>query len=187
MKLASPSYPLTHAYPLKKIPEYLLYKGIQKNSRFSYEIFNIGSTKTQSQLGQMVCHKSNISLRKNYNGPILIIDFITTKIHDKGYGSILLNFAKQYSKKIGCNGYIVLKADSSFTPKRIPHLFYRKQGFSSFDPITDRKMDRFIRKNKNATYKDFMATIMHYPPNPPKTNIFKKTITNIRNYLKNRK
>ena len=132
----------------------------------------------------MVCHKSNIPLRESYKGPILIIDFINTRINNKGYGSVLINFAKNYSKKIGCNGYVVLKADSSFTPNRVPHLFYRKQGFSSFDPITDKKMDKFIRKNKDATHRDFRAIVMHYPANPPKQNALKKAITQIRNYLK---
>ena len=184
MKPLSLTPPITPKYLPKKLPEYIFYKTTQANSKFTYDVFTLGSTKTKSRLGQIVCHKTNEHLRENYNGPILILDFIYTSNFYKGYGSILLNFAKKYSKQSGCNGYISLKTDSSFTPNRIPHLFYRKHNFSSLNKKIDKKMDQFIRKNKDATYKDFRSIIMHYPPNPKPPSLKEKLSAKIQNLFK---
>ena len=74
----------------------------------------------------------------------------------------MLDFAKKIAEKSGCNGSVVLKADESFSPQKIPHLFYRKNGFTTLDKKIDQKMDTFIKKGKTATYKDFPSLVMYY-------------------------
>lgn len=113
--------------------------------------------------GELVLHKTNISHRPDYNGSSLAIDFIKSKQPGKGIGKQMFLFAQNYSKQIGCNGYILGKADGSFTPQKIPHLLYRKWGMSTLDKNVDYKMDKFIKNNKNATTKDFPCMLMFYP------------------------
>ena len=126
-------------------------------------IFDIYSTDKTKKLGMLVCHKSEIPLRSDYEGSVLAIDYLIVNKMNNGVGTQILKFAKDYSEQIGCNGYMTLKSDVSFTPARIPHLFYRRFGFSSFDKKTDKKLDKFIKTNRDATYKDFPCLIMHYP------------------------
>ena len=133
--------------------------------------------------GILVCHKSDFPLRPNYNGSVLAIDFIETTNKNKGLGTKILKFAENYSKKNGCQGYLTIKADSSITPERIPHLFYRKFGFSTFDKKSDIKMDKFIKNGTNATIKDFPCMLMHYPPQAKELTNIQKCIKLIRKIL----
>lgn len=143
----------------------LTYKySVNKLTNPPLHIFNVYSADNTRKIGTLVCHKSGIPLRPGYKGSVLAIDYLEVTETDKGAGSTILKFAHEYSQKIGCKGYMTLKADGSFTPKKIPHLFYRKFGFSSFDPKTDKKLDTFIHQNKNATSVDFPSLLMHYPP-----------------------
>lgn len=122
------------------------------------------STTGDGNWGELVVHKTNISQRPDYNGSSLAIDFMKSKQSNKGLGKQMFLFAQNYSKQIGCNGYILGKADSSFTPQKIPHLLYRKWGFSTLDRNIDQQLDKFINKSKNATIKDFPSMLVFYPP-----------------------
>lgn len=133
-------------------------------------VFEMYSKDKTKKCGTLVCHKSEVPLRPNYKGSVLAIDFLEVSDKNKGVGTKILKFAKNCSEKMGCNGYMVLKSDSSYTPEKIPHLFYRKFGFSTFDKKTDKKLDKFINSKQNATSKDFPCLIMHYPPQVEKTN-----------------
>ena len=152
-----------------KIPDVLFYKRkinkLVNPKQIEYVAF---STKDSKKRGELIIHKSAIQHREDYLGPTLAIDFIKANEKNCGLGTEMINFAKNYSKQIGCNGYIVLRADSSFTPERVPHIFYRKQGFSTLNKETDAKMDKFIKYKSNATIKDFVVNIMHYPPKQDK-------------------
>ena len=55
-------------------------------------------------------------------------------------------------------------ASSGLVPQRAPQVFYKKCGLNSADKTTNKKLDQFIKKHKNATYKDFHNTPMYYPP-----------------------
>lgn len=101
--------------------------------------------------------------REDYKeGPILLVHFIQSIPRGQGFGKALIDFAKNYSKQKGCNGHIMLKATSIY--ENIPHLFYRKQNFSTLEPEIDKKMDKFIKSNKKATGLDFRDMLMYYPP-----------------------
>ena len=130
-----------------------------------FEIYDMDKTK---RLGTLVCHKSELPLRPDYKNSVLAIDFLEVTTKNEGLGTKILKFAQEYSKQIGCNGYLTVKADGSLLPQRIPHIFYRKFGFSTFDKKIDMKLDKFVSKNINATIKDFPCLLMHYPPNPNK-------------------
>lgn len=120
------------------------------------------------------CGKIKLSTRKgsyhlpDYDGNILMISMIESYKKNQGIGKGMINFAKHFSKQNGCNGEIVLFADCSLTPKRVPHLFYRKQGFTTLNKIKDFKMDMFIKKNKDATWDDFSSMRMFYSPSMQK-------------------
>ena len=118
------------------------------------------------RLGTLVCHKSELPLRPDYENSVLAIDFLEVTTKNEGLGTKILKFAEDYSKQVGCDGYLTIKADGSFMPERIPHIFYRKYGFTTLDKYNDMKLDKFIKKGCNATTKDFPCMLMHYPPQP---------------------
>ena len=136
-------------------------------------IFNIYSADMTKELGILVCHKSELPLRPNYEGNVLAIDFLEVNDKNKGIGTKILKLAENYSKIEGCKGYMTLKADCSYSPQRIPHTFYRKFGFSTLDKNLDNKLDKFIQSKQNATSNDFPCLLMHYPPQPEKISKFK--------------
>ena len=138
-----------------------------------FDIYNLDKT---IRLGTLVCHKSELPLRPNYEKSVLAIDFLEVTTKNEGLGTKILKFAEEYSKQIGCNGYLTVKADGSLLPQKIPHTFYRKFGFSTFDKKIDVKLDKFISKNINATIKDFPCLLMHYPPQPKKTTKFMQIV-----------
>ena len=144
---------------------------INKKMRPPQDIFDFYNKDKSKRIGQLVCHKSKNPLRPNYSGSVLAIDFLVVRTKNKGVGTEILKFAEEYSKQIGCNGYLTLKADGSYMPERVPHVFYRKFGFSTFNKKNDIRLDKFIKKDKIATIKDFPSLLMHYPPEPRKISI----------------
>lgn len=172
-------------YP-KKIPEILYYHKTQ-GTRQKNNLYNMLSTKTGEKHGFLVTCIKNNSIKDYYEGNHLFIGFIIASPMGNGFGEKLLNFAKQLSKKNECNGHIQLWADGSFTPNSVPHLFYRKNGFSTLDKKQDELMDKFIRWGKPATYKDFPNMKMYYPAPekyPEVENKTPSTWTRIKNFVK---
>lgn len=167
--------------PLKshKIPDVLIYcRGKNRLTPPQEEFLAFSTKKGEKATGLLVCHQLDFEVRDDYNGPVLGVDFIETTPHGKGLGQKLLSFAKIYSKKIGCNGYICLKADCSFD--RLPHLFYRKNGFTTLDSKIDKQMDEFINQKYEPTTDDYPSLLMYYPENTTKpvqkSNIVKKLL-----------
>ena len=147
-------------------------------------IFEMYSEDKSKKLGTLVCHKSELPLRPNYDGSVLAIDFLLVNDRNKGTGTKILKFAEDLSRQMGCKGYMTLKADGSYTPNSVPHIFYRKFGFSAFDKKTDKKFDKFIRQNRQATWRDFPNLLMHYPPAPQKHSFFKEMFCNLFKFLR---
>ena len=137
-----------------------------KIMRPKQEIFEFYDSAKSNKIGTLVCHKSDVPLRPNYDGSVLAIDFLEVSNKNQGLGTKILKFAADYSTQVGCDGYLTVKADGSFMPERIPHIFYRKYGFTTFDKRNDIKLNKFIKKGCNATTKDFPCMLMHYPPQP---------------------
>lgn len=154
-------------YPIKQIPSKLIYK-LKEYPRMNpplTEYVMFSTKKGDKSFGRIVLGKM-----KNYGQwrddyttePFLLIYFLSSNPRKNGFGKAMIDFAKNYSKQNGCNGYIMLKATSIF--ENTPHLFYRKQNFSTLDAKLDKKMDQFIKANKEATASDFRDMLMHYPP-----------------------
>lgn len=153
--------------PIKyNLPDKLIYHNQVYKEGYRLEKFNVFSTNPNSQNhGEMYCFKEHI-LRPDKQDfvPSLYIDFLYSTKSGEGFGTALLNFAKNYSKKIGCEGRIHLMASSGLIPQRAPQIFYKKCGLNSADKEINKKLDKFIKKHKNATFKDFTNTPMYYPP-----------------------
>ena len=93
-----------------------------------------------------------------------------------GLGTSCLDFAQVYSKKKGCNGYLHLLASASYTPNRIPHIFYRKYGMNTNCATTNKDLDKLIAKGKIANYRDFSNIDMYYPPIKNPTTPWQKVL-----------
>lgn len=150
--------------PIKQIPEVLFYKKPYKSVMNPPQTEFLAFTTTgDKNWGTLVVHKTKMQFRDDYHGDTLAIDFIKTDKKRNGLGSAMIKFAKNYSKQIGCNGYIVLRATNILDTKNAPHIFYRKQGFTSLNKKFDKNLDLFIKKNQNSDSKNFPATLMFYP------------------------
>ena len=171
-----------NAHWVKKLPDKIIYlrevNNVLRPPQCEYVIF---SPKNSEYGGVLKCHKSTLPyLDTDYKGSTLAIDFIRTSKRGKGYGKALLDFAKILSKQTGCEGQMILKAVGTFSPLSVPHLFYRKNGFTTLDKKTDKKMDKFIKKNQRATQKDFSDMFMFYPE--PEKNLVEKIEAKIEKY-----
>lgn len=65
--------------------------------------------------------------KSNYKS--LSIDFIKSDIQGQGVGSFLIEFIKNLSKKLGCEGRVHVVAGNFNKSNTPPQIFFRKQGF----------------------------------------------------------
>lgn len=112
----------------------------------------------------MRCYPEKITRDNQENVPSLYISNIISVPQMCGLGTKMLNFAKKISEKCGCNGFFHLTADDCYTPHKIPHVFYWKFGMNSNCKRYNDKLEYFVWRNKDATYKDFPHLEMFYPP-----------------------
>lgn len=162
MIISNLKYPPIKNKNIKELPKVLIYH----QSRICYDKFILFST-NKSEFGKQVimeCTKEFINRDGRKNIPSLYIDNLISNCSGNGLGTKMLDFAKIYSKKVGCNGYFHLLADGCYNPHRLPHIFYRKYGMNTTNYKIDKKLDKLIKKGKNATYKDFKTEEMYYPP-----------------------
>ena len=144
--------------PVKKLPEVLFY------SRPSTNSYTMISTKNPEILGHMRAFVSNYHFKDPY---LFVHQLVIFKNKRQGYGTKFLDFAKNLSKKSGCGGRVRLIATTTaYDPRNPPHLFYRKNGFSSNNKKFIAKMDRYIRKNKQLDYRTTHRLEMYYPEEP---------------------
>ena len=158
-------YPPIKTPSIKKLPETLIYRRPDiinaKGHKFaSFVLFN---TKNNNKTF-MRCRPEKITRDKQENIPSLFISNIISSPQKCGLGTKMLDFARNFSKKIGCNGYFHLIADDCYTPNSIPHIFYWKYGMNTGFRRYNDKLDFFVMMNKKATYKDFPHLEMYYPP-----------------------
>lgn len=165
MNIANLKFPPLKCYQPTSFPNKLIYKSYANYFGHKVDQFIMFSTKKGSDdHAIMKCFPELITREGKRNIPSLYVWFLSSNCSGKGFGTEMLDFAINYSKKIGCKGNLHLTSDVSFMPNRIPHIFYRKFGMSTKKPSIDRKLDSFIAKKKNATYKDFDTIEMFYPP-----------------------
>lgn len=168
--------------PVKRygtLPDKLIYHTVEDYNP-SIDRFIMFSTKRGvNNRVVMICYPRLIE-REGKEVPSLYVWKLFSNCSGQGFGRAMIDFAKNYSKRLGCNGYVHLFVSSGYTPNRIPHIFYRKCGFSTNNVSIDSKLDKFIRKHKDARYLDFRDMDMFYPPiEHPKNNIFKNIFCKI--------
>ncbi len=113
----------------------------------------------------MECTKEIISRDGMTQVPSLFINRILSGTSGLGFGTAFLDFAREFSKKVGCLGNIHLSPNSGYKPNRIPHIFYWKYGMNTNDATVNRKLAKFVNQGKDATYLDFKdGVMMYYPP-----------------------
>lgn len=165
MNISHLKYPPLKSNIQKKLPDKLIYKTYTDYLEQTADTFIMFSTKKDSNdRAIMKCFPQLINRDGQKNVPSLYIWMLSSNCSGKGFGTAMLDFAIKYSKQIGCKGNLHLSSDVSFMPNRIPHIFYRKFGMSTKSASLDKKIDQFIAKGKNATYRDFDNVNMYYPP-----------------------
>lgn len=163
---------------IKKIPQNIIYLWKQNEE---YYLAKVTSTKFPSSKGMMHFKKSQ-HFHFYDDKPTLHILLLRSQPRKIGLGTSMLNFAKNFSKQIGCEGRISLIAEPELEPFDIAHTFYRKHGMTTMDSETDAQLDKFIQEKRPATIYNFPRLNMYYSPN----NINNKT-TDIKNIdIKNR-
>lgn len=145
------------------LTEHLIYKTCSYINDIPVDKFVMFSLKHPKEHAVMTCFPTLIE-REGKPVPSLYIWYLHSHPTDCGFGSDLLNFAKIHSERLGCHGYFHLSADSSWSPNRVPHIFYRKCGLSTPYAMYDKELDSFIKKHKTATHQDFETMDMFYPP-----------------------
>lgn len=164
---------LAKAYKPTPLPRTLIYN--PPNT----EIFRMIRTKNPKQVGHMSLYSG-----KKDDKDYFFIGLLLIFNKREGYGTEFINFAKNYSKQNNCNGRLILKADATVAdPHNAPHVFYRKQGFTSDDKKAIKNIDKHIRKNKELDPHKTPALIMYYDPDlkEEKLTFFEK----IKNYFSN--
>lgn len=146
---------------IKKIPDTIVWFS-DKNPHY-YDFVAVSTTSNPLNICKMYCSKYD-RVTEDRVLPSLMIHMIKSTPMKQGLGTVMLNIAKKFSKQIGCEGRLDLKAVSQFTPDELPHIFYRKYGFNTTDNQINKKLDSFIAKNKKATKDDFQDMMMYYPP-----------------------
>jgi len=154
--------------PLKKLPKILIYQTECKYSHNTSEIkFIAFRTDKPKKYAIMYCESAPAQIYRKDLGmvPSLHISYLNSFKHQGlGLGTALINIAKIYSKQIGANGFVDLYASSKMNPHRPPHIFYRKLGFNTGNISIDKRLDKYIKLNKNADEYDFTTEKMYYPP-----------------------
>ena len=101
----------------------------------------------------------------------------------QGYGKEFIDFAKNRSKQLDCDGRLFLMADSGvLDAEKPPHIFYRKQGFTTSDKKYLKKIDNFIKENKEMENKDSKPIYMYYVPE--KLNFLQKLGLRLKDFFK---
>ena len=159
----------------KQLPEHLIYHQATGRHEVTGEIidrFVMFSTKKGEEKVKAVmeCMKTTVDRDGVKNVPSIYVKNLLSPYSGLGLGTDFLDFVQTYSKKKGCNGYFHLYSSAGYSPKRIPHIFYRKYGMNTESASVNRRLDKFIAKGKNADYYDFSDVNMFYPPiKHPKT------------------
>ena len=160
----------------KQLPEKLIWHGINEYDIHEFHMFTTKSQKPMTAL--MKCYETRYDTPKN-----LLITLLISYNRNKGLGSEMLKFAENFSKKVGCEGRLKLKASGLYTPNRVPHTFYRKYGFTTDNSKIDKKLDKFIKNNKDATQLDFQEMLCMYYRPQQKVNKLQSLWGKIKNFF----
>ena len=108
----------------------------------------ISTNKNCDVTALMECTKEYISRDGFERVPSLFINNLLPSRKGCGFGTAFLDFAREYSKKLGCLGNIHLSPNSAYDPHRIPHVFYKKYGMNNKDEAVNYKLYKFVKLGK---------------------------------------
>lgn len=176
---------INHTHILRrydKLPDKLIYHNVNRYaSGFSEDVFTIFFTRDSKNHAVMYCTPCEVYRRDMGRVKSLSVEFLynASKKH-MGLGRALMEFAKIYSKQIGCGGRVNLYASKGEAFKEYPHLFYRKCGFNTGLSLCDKKMDKYLRQKVKPEDAEFPTLKMFYPPikyDEQKTSFFTKCLS----------
>jgi GNAT superfamily N-acetyltransferase len=147
--------PVLLTRPLKEIPRRIIYKTSNKYPIYASvngpkvyaHVYNMVDLETREFVATMKAGAVTYNKRKPKIYPIktpyksYYVAYLESAESGLGYGTEMINLAKLESKKQGCEGRVHLTASRVYTPRRPPHLFYRKLGFESVCSYINEIMD----------------------------------------------
>lgn len=183
----------------KKLPKRLIYhRKVKTPLEEKYDVFKMFSTQTGHELGMLATlpDVKKIELSSYYPKgdwkPSLYIMDLHSFERDKGVGTMFINFAKILSEKLGMHGRLHLISSDMYDKSRPPHIFYRKQGFTSRNVKRVKEMDEYLLGQASDLHK-FHSLRMYYNPNaklgeyedyvPPKRTIKEKVIESLKDFI----
>ena len=90
---------------------------------------------------------------KNYFSFYIKHLFIENEFRNQGLGRILLNIAKKESFRYDCDGKVHVVAGRLCGEEKLPHKFYRKNGFDSQYKTDIKLIDNAIKNNTEVPVK----------------------------------
>lgn len=156
-----------------KIPDVLIYNPRGTN------LYSMVNTKENKVIGRMIAYPT-------INHDLYISELTILRNKREGFGTKFLDFAKLLRDELGCEGKVVLDASTTpYDPHNPPHIFYRKNGFTSDDKKMLKKIDKYIKKGKQLDYQSTPVTRMYYPPDtPPAKSNFLQLLKNLFQIIK---
>lgn len=136
------------------------------------------TTESPRVVGIMDAEPTKIDGKKFFQIFLLYI-----KEQRQGYGKEFIEFAKNRSKQLDCEGRLFLMADSGvLDAEKPPHIFYRKQGFTTSDKKYLKKIDSFIKENKEMENEDSKPIYMYYLPD--KLTFLQQIVMRVKEFFK---
>lgn len=148
---------ISYIFKPHKITSLLAYK---KRSNGSF-IYRMADTKTGKRVGTMIGRPEVIRdtyRRFSPNADVYSSFFIHrlySYVKNIGVGKAFINIAKRESVRTLCSGNVHVISKNVLNPKEVPHLFYRKMGFScnKYNESSNQYFDKCIKENKPVDIK----------------------------------
>ena len=159
---------------IQLLPKTLIWETKTVNQNF-YKMF---TTKDPRVVGIMSADNAKID-NKNYFHILLLY----IKEQRKGFGRDFIDFAKNISKDNGSECRVFLLADKEvYGAKNPPHIFYRKQGFTTSNKKYLKFIDKLIRENKEMDNIDSKPIYMYYLPD--KLTFLQQIVMRVKEFFK---
>ena len=167
--------PLILQKPLKRIPpELIIPLKVERKNLFGrkyYEyIYKMLDTSSMQEVAKMVAKpvryffpfQSYYPTKKPYKS--FYVEYIGTNFSGFGYGTKLINLAKKESERLGCGGRVNLLASRVYDPKRPPHVFYKKCGFTSNNKFMNYILDKYTGELQSDNIEFLYDNLKMYLP-----------------------
>lgn len=152
--------------PLKKLPSELIIplqfekKTFLTKRKYTEYVYKMIDTSSMQEVAEMVARpvkyfspfQPYYPIRTPYKS--FFIEYLGTDFSGFGYGTKFINFAQKESERLGCEGRVNLVASRIYDPKRPPHIFYKKCGFTSNNTFMNYVLDDCV--NNEAKNEDFL-------------------------------